>query len=69
VHAGGKMKTAEYALYKGETFLDIGTAKELADKFHVSTNFIQWLAYPTALKRYNESNGNRMIAVKLGEKD
>jgi plasmid maintenance system antidote protein VapI len=57
----------EYALYHGEEFLGIGTAEQLAIKFGKTADFIKWLAYPTALKRYDESNGNRYITVKLGK--
>lgn len=62
------MKTPmEYALYHGEEFLGIGTADQLAVQFGKTADFIKWLAHPTALKRYDESNGNRYITVRLGK--
>lgn len=55
----------EYALYHGENFIDIGTADKLAKEMGWSEQFVRWLSYPTAMRRYDESNGNRYIAVKL----
>ena len=41
----------EYAIYKGDKFLDIGTAEELAKKFNVTANNIRFLSTPSAKKR------------------
>lgn len=59
----------EYALYKGDKFLDIGTRQELAEKFNVSIDTITFWATPANLKRLasrNVKENNAMIAVKLG---
>lgn len=43
----------EYAIYRGDTFLDIGTKKELAEKFNVSEDTITFWHSPSNLKRIN----------------
>lgn len=53
-----------FALYKGDKFLDIGTAKELAKKQNVTPDFIKYLSTPANLRRFEKGN-NRLIAVKL----
>lgn len=54
----------EYALYKGDTFLDIGTAEELAEKYPVKASFVRYSTAPSAVKRYR---GKGYIAVKIGK--
>lgn len=46
-----KRKTTEYAIYKGDKFIDIGTAKELAEKCNVKPETIEFYASPSYLKR------------------
>lgn len=46
-----KRKTIEYAIYKGDKFIDIGTAKELAEKCNVKPATIEFYATPSHLKR------------------
>lgn len=43
----------EYAIYKGDTFIDIGTKKELAEKFNVNEDTITFWHSPSNLKRIN----------------
>ena len=52
----------EYAVYKGDKFIDQGTADYLADRLGVKRATIIWLQSPTNLKR---DKGNRMVAVKV----
>lgn len=58
------MIKTEYAVYKGEEFLDIGTAKELAEKFNVKEDTIYYWASPANKKRVGK---NGKVAVKLNE--
>ena len=51
----------EYALYRGDKFLKIGTIKELADYLGVKAKTIKFYASPTYLKR---TNGNGYVVVK-----
>lgn len=57
-----KMKRYEYALYKGDDFIDVGTAQELARKLKVTVDYIKWMTTPTAQKR---NKGKRMTAIKI----
>ena len=46
-----RRKIVEYAIYKGDKFIDIGTAKELAEKCNVKPETIEFYASPSYLKR------------------
>ncbi|MFG3613526.1 hypothetical protein [Rummeliibacillus stabekisii] len=41
----------EYAVYKGDGLLVLGSAKECAEALEVQPEYIQWLTTPTAKKR------------------
>jgi len=41
----------EYAVYKGDNLLVMGTAAECAEKMNVSPEYIVWLTMPTAKRR------------------
>lgn len=56
------MKT-EYALYKGEVLLDIGTIQELSDKYKVKRETLYFYQSPAHKKR--EKKGNARVLVKL----
>lgn len=63
-------KPAQYAIYQGEEFLDIGTVDQLAEKFEVRSETIRFWATPTHQKRMaNEdgSIGDRKVVIKLEE--
>lgn len=55
-------KYKEYALYKGEELLAIGTKKELAEKFNVKESTISFYMTPAKLKR-NKGNNCRVVVV------
>ena len=59
---GRPKDTNEYALYKGEDLLAIGTLDELAEFRGVSRNTIYWYSMP-ANKR--QDRGNKVVAIKL----
>lgn len=52
----------EYAIYRGDTFVDLGTAKELAERLGVKENTIYCYASKSKKYRYGE---DRMIAVEM----
>ena len=54
----------EYALYKGEELLAIGTLKELAKRFKVKPKTLLFYQSPTYLKR-REKGKNYRVLVKL----
>ena len=55
-----------YALYKGDTFLEIGTAKELAKYLNVSERTIRFYITNVYKQRRKNSN-NSIIVIKIGE--
>ena len=72
---GGKIKQGaimrnehDYAVYKGDEFLDIGTAKELASKMNVKVETIKFWSTPTYHKRI-KNHDIATIVVKLSVED
>ncbi len=57
-----------YALYKGDNFVDMGTAEDLAKAMNVKPKFIKYLASPANLKKIENRNNskNAMITVRVG---
>lgn len=55
-------KNPEYALYKGDKFIEIGTAKELAEYLGVSERTVHFYSTPTYMKRNKE---NHYIVIKI----
>lgn len=56
----------EYAVYKGEEFIMIGTAKECAEETGVSEKSIRWLSTPTAKKRQaNREMKNGLVVLRM----
>ncbi|MEG3298193.1 hypothetical protein [Streptococcus suis] len=53
----------EYALYKGDKLLVIGTAKELAEQFGVKVSTIHFYKSPTYTERTNEMKARRLVEV------
>lgn len=60
--SGDSMAT-EYALYKGDELLSIGTIRELAEQFKVGERTILFYMTPTYQKRTSESKGRRLIKL------
>lgn len=58
----GKMK--EYALYKGDKFIDIGTKEYLAKLLNVRKETIEFYASPTQLKRNRD---NCYVVVRIDD--
>jgi len=57
-------RTAVYALYRGEDFVDVGTANELAGRRGVKAASIRWLASPASQRR---DRGQRLLAFRVEE--
>lgn len=51
-----------YALYKGDEFVALGTAAEIAAQIGVKPDTVRWWSYPSAQKR---NRGNARIAIRL----
>ncbi|NWL89985.1 hypothetical protein DMN77_20760 [Paenibacillus sp. 79R4] len=62
---------AEFAIYKGEEMLAIGTAKECAEKLGVSKEYIYWLTMPTAKRRLDKRKHPERctVGVRLDKED
>lgn len=52
---------AEYAVYKGEDIVAIGTVKELSKKLKVQEKTIKWYSYANRQKRWK----NGTVAVRI----
>lgn len=60
------MKEYEYALYKGEECLAIGTIKEIAEQTKVKVKTIRFYLTPTYKKRgLGDKSKNKRILIKL----
>lgn len=53
----------EFALYKGDELLAIGTAEEIADKMHVSKQTILFYGYQSYRKRTKDNKARRLICL------
>lgn len=63
---------SEYAIYQGDTFLDIGTIAELAEKFEVAPETVRFWGTTSYLKRSKKENGefgDCKIVIKLEDDD
>lgn len=59
-------KVREYALYKGDDFVDIGSKVELGEKYGLSPDFIAWTTTPSGAKHCDCPNYQGYIAIRLG---
>lgn len=57
----------EYAMYRGDKFIDLGTAKELAERHGVTERTIKYYAQSNRWK--NENKGNRLEVIPLDEEE
>ena len=62
------MNESEYALYKGDEFIAIGTAQELAKLMNVKVETITFWSTPTYHKRIKNHNV-ATIVIKMEEED
>ena len=51
----------EYALYKGDELLDIGTLNELSKQFGVKIKSLLFYQTPAYRKRTSEKRGKRLV--------
>ena len=52
----------DYAMYKGDKFIDIDTIPNLAKKYHKTESALKSLSYPSAHKK---SHGNSLLLYKI----
>lgn len=58
------MKEKEYAVYKGDTFIDLGTLEYLENKLNLKRKTLLWYSYCKRWKKQAEV-GNRFIVICL----
>lgn len=59
-----------YALYKGDTFLDLGTKRELAERRNVSMNTLNfWTSKVNKRRIKTRKYQNALILIKIGTTD
>lgn len=58
------MKKVDYALYKGDDFLTVGSVQELSEYLNVKPETVRFFSYPSYLKRFSDDN-NRLIVIKI----
>lgn len=54
-----------YALYKGDTFIDLGSKEYLAKRINVDVRTITFYATPTYRKRAKTEYNNRYLVLKF----
>ena len=60
------MSKYDYAVYKGDRFIDLGSREYLSQLLNVTPKYISFLASPTARKRRKKGEeSNAMICVRL----
>lgn len=52
-----------YALYRGEKFLGIGTKKELAELLNVKVETISFYGTPAYKKRIKKNKSRRLVCI------
>lgn len=57
------MRAKEYALYKGEELLAIGTKREIAEQLGVSASTIGYYRTPVYARRTSEERGGRLVEL------
>lgn len=58
-----------YAIYKGDEFLYHGTREECAKYLGVEENTVSFYTTPTYLSRFKDEYANRIIVVKVDDKE
>jgi len=53
-----------YALYRGDEFIDVGTADELAERNGIKAATIRWMSTPAFHKRGSDE---KLMAFKIEE--
>lgn len=51
----------EYALYKGNELLDMGTLEYLSKKFNIKKKSLLFYQSPSYKRRTSEKNGKRLV--------
>lgn len=60
-------KPIYYAAYKGDAFLDLGTAEELANKLKMKVETLKFHTRPVYKRRVKEIYSDNLIVIKIEE--
>lgn len=53
----------EYALYKGDELLAMGTKREIAEQLRISVRSVTCYGTPSYAQRTSEKNGRRLVKL------
>ena len=59
----------DYAIYKGDKFLFVGTKKECAEFLKVKEDTISFYTTPTHKSRVKDEYNNRTIVIKIQKEE
>ena len=62
------MSRTTFALYRGDEFVDVGTAEEIAKRLGCKPDTIRFYATPSYQARLKDRD-KRLIAVRIDEED
>jgi hypothetical protein len=62
------MSRSTFAVYRGDEFVDVGTAEEIAKRLGCKPDTIRFYASPSYKARLKDGN-NRLVAVRIDEED
>ena len=62
---GRPLSTVVYAIYKGDTFIDVGTKRELAERMKLAESTITHLASKTYWGRIRGKETRVLLAIKV----
>ena len=57
------MQIKEYALYKGEELLAMGTKREIAEKLGISVRSVTCYGTPSYARRTSEEHSRRLVEL------
>lgn len=57
------MQVKEYALYKGDELLAMGTKREIAEQLGVPASTIGYYGTPVYARRTSDSKGRRLVEL------
>lgn len=57
------MQAKEYALYKGEKLMAMGTKREIAEQLGVSASTVGYYGTPVYARRTSEERGRRLVEL------
>ena len=57
------MQAKEYALYKGEKLMAMGTKREITEQLGVSASTVGYYGTPVYARRTSEERGRRLVEL------